>query len=124
MGKRLSQRFKPDAMISSPAMRAKATAQILATMINYPEERIVFDERIYEAEPEDLMSVIGDVGDDVLCAMLVGHNPALTILVKTLAQRAIPNMSPCSMVVLQSSTGSWRNFTSSNTELLDFDSPK
>ncbi|WP_447969942.1 SixA phosphatase family protein [Nitrospira sp. M1] len=124
MGVRLRQRLKPEVMISSHAARAKTTAKILATKIEYPEADILFEERVYEAELEDLLSVIHSVDDDVACVLLVGHNPTLTQLVKSLAQSAIPNMVPCSMAVLQCSIDSWNDIARGSTELLDFDYPK
>lgn len=124
MGQRLSQRLKPEMMISSHAQRAKTTAKILASLLTYREADILFEERIYEAEPDDLLSVINAVDNKIACLMLVGHNPALTQLVKTFAQGDIPNMPPCSIAVLQSTTGAWHDLTCGNTELLDFDYPK
>ncbi|GJL54404.1 MAG: phosphohistidine phosphatase SixA [Nitrospirales bacterium] len=123
MGTRLRQRLKPDIVISSHAVRAKTTAQILAKMIDYAEGGIQFDERIYEGEPKDLMSVIQDVNAVMACVMLVGHNPALTQFVKSLAHCAIPNMCPCSMAVLQVSIDSWDDVGRASAELLDFDYP-
>ncbi|GJL63990.1 MAG: phosphohistidine phosphatase SixA [Nitrospirales bacterium] len=124
MGQRLSQRLKPEVMISSHALRAKTTAQILATKLDYPEADILFEECLYEAEPDDLLSVINAVDNKIVCLMLVGHNPALTQFVKAFAQGDIPNMPPCSIAVLQSTTESWHDLACGNTELLDFDYPK
>jgi len=124
MGTRLRQRLNPEMIISSHAARAKSTAHILATVLNYPESDILFEERIYEAEPDDLLSVINAVDNSIVCMMLVGHNPALTQLVKALAHCGIQSMPPCSMAMLQSSTDSWSSLADRNTELLDFDYPQ
>ena len=78
MGKRLRHRRpKPEVIISSPAVRAKSTAKILATAIGSPKSGIIVDDLLYAAGPEGLVSVIRGLDNAVDCVMLVGHNPAL-----------------------------------------------
>jgi len=74
MGKRLRTRKpQPEMIVSSSAVRAKTTATILATEIGYPTSDISIDERLYGAEPKDVVSIIGELDDALACAMLVGH---------------------------------------------------
>ena len=42
------KRVMPDLILSSPALRAKTTAEIIAKSIHYVD-KIVFDKKIYEA---------------------------------------------------------------------------
>ena len=54
MGKRLGKRgVKPDLLVSSPALRALTTAQLIAVEIGYPRKDIVVDERMYASSPDD-----------------------------------------------------------------------
>ncbi len=123
MGQRLSQWTKPDVMFSSPAIRAKTTANILATAIEYPKSDIIFDEQIYEAELENLMSVIRAVPKKIVCVMLVGHNPALTQLVNMLGAGDNAHMPTCSMALFQIPSNSWDDIDQITAELLNFDYP-
>ena len=114
---------KPMGIISSPAIRAKETATILATGMAFPVSDIIVDERIYEAELEDLLIVLGAVDNNVSCQMLVGHNPGLTQLVNALAHCDIGNMPTCSMAVLHIPSDSWGDLGIAKAKLQDFTYP-
>jgi phosphohistidine phosphatase len=74
----------PDLIISSPAVRARQTAEavIRAAGLNAPLE---FDENIYEASTSELMKVARNISDTTACAMLVGHNPGFEGMVSRLS---------------------------------------
>ena len=84
MGQRLVRWPNPDFIISSPALRAVMTVNLLVESIEYPVKDIVFEKQIYEAELEDLYEVLQKIDDSHSCVMLVGHNPSLTHLVNAL----------------------------------------
>ena len=86
MGRRLAARgVAPDVILSSSAVRARTTAALLAAELGYDPERIVGDERLYAASVDRVLEVIGELGDDVSCAMVVGHNPETAALVHRLS---------------------------------------
>ena len=59
MGKRLAKRdVKPDLLVSSPALRALTTAQLIAGELGYKRKDIVVDDRLYASSPDDLLAVI------------------------------------------------------------------
>jgi len=125
MGKRLRKRKdRPEVIISSSAVRAQTTANILATAIDYPTSDIAIDERLYGAEPEDVLSIIGDLDDGIDCAMLVGHNPTFTALINALGRCDFDNVPTCGMAVLTFPLDSWKNFATVQGTLVDFDFPK
>ena len=123
MGQRLTSWPKPDIIIASPALRAATTANLLAASISYPLTRIVFDKQIYEAELEDLYLVIREIDDALSCAMLVGHNPALTHLVNAIGQCDVGNMPTCSMAILRISLDTWNEVDAVGGALEVFDYP-
>ncbi|MDR4500923.1 MAG: histidine phosphatase family protein [Nitrospirales bacterium] len=123
MGQRLLSWPKPDIIISSPALRATTTATLLATAISYPLPRIVFDKQVYEAEMEDLFLVIREIDDSLSCAMLVGHNPALTQFVNILGRCDVGNMPTCSMAILRLPMDTWNDIDRIRGELKVFDYP-
>ena len=75
--------IRPDLVISSPAVRARQTAELVAGTegIDVP---IKFDERIYEAHPLDLLKVVRGADESIAELMLVGHNPGLEELTERL----------------------------------------
>jgi phosphohistidine phosphatase len=64
--------FVPDAIISSPKVRAYRTAELVALHLGLP---VGIDPRLGEAlEPEDLDAILTEAGDPAR-PVLVGHDP-------------------------------------------------
>jgi phosphohistidine phosphatase len=74
---------KLDRVLSSPAARAKATAERAIAPLGAPA--ITFEQQIYEATPGTLMSVL-DRSAGPGNTLLVGHNPGLEQLVALLLE--------------------------------------
>jgi phosphohistidine phosphatase len=75
MGKFFAQAdLVPDLIASSPAMRARQTAELLARTAGY-EAGIRWDEAVYAAGPDALLAVVRGLPDQVEHALMVGHNP-------------------------------------------------
>lgn len=108
MGRRLAERgIEVELMLSSPATRAMATAEAVAEEIGCPWDEIVADERLYEADTEELLTVVEDQDDWVDCLLLVGHNPGLTALVNYLSRVDIDNLPTCGVVDLRYDVTRW-----------------
>jgi phosphohistidine phosphatase len=70
----------PDLIISSPAVRAYQTAELIAKTLNYPVDKIKINKNFY-FEPEDLViNEILSLPNDAQTVFLVGHNPLWTDL--------------------------------------------
>ena len=77
MGERLAKRdVKPDLILSSPAMRALTTAEIIAKKLDYKLKDIVVDDRLYAGEADDLLNVIHKLGDKLERVMLLATTPS------------------------------------------------
>jgi phosphohistidine phosphatase len=125
MGRRLAAvEPLPDLILSSPAMRAARTAQVIAEAIGYASERIEFQRTLYLATPGVMLGVIQDLDDRLAHVALVAHNPGLTDLCDTLAHARINNVPTCGIVRIQLEIDSWRNASSGCGTLLEFDYPK
>ena len=109
MGERLArQDVKPDLIMSSPAVRALATAEIITKKLGCKRKDIVVDERLYAAQPDDLLEVIQELGDSPKRVMLFGHNPELTELANRLSSK-ITDMPTCAVAEFSFDTKSWSN---------------
>ena len=109
MGERLAkQDVKPDLIVSSPALRALATAEIIAKKLDYKVKDIVVDERLYAATPDDLLEVIHELGDKPKRVMLFGHNPELAELAHRLSSK-ITDMPTCAVAEFSFDMKSWSN---------------
>lgn len=107
MGKRMAKHAaKPDLIMSSPALRALATTEILARRLNYKRKHIVVSERLYGTQVDDLLAVIQKFGDKRKRLMLVGHNPELTELALQLSGK-IGLMPTCAIAEFRFAVKSW-----------------
>ena len=108
MGSRLAQRgYRPDRIVSSPAVRALETARTIAGKLGYAHGSIAVEERLYGAGVADLLHVIRGVDESAATLMLFGHNPGLTELANHLGPRPIPNLPTCGVLHLGFDTDAW-----------------
>jgi phosphohistidine phosphatase len=78
------QSLIPDVIITSDAVRARATAEAVANAAGYVNELIV-EPSLYHAKPEDVLAVLNSMANQgVVTALVVGHNPGLEDLVEQL----------------------------------------
>ena len=124
MSKRLSRRHvKPDLIVSSPAVRAIATARVIAEGLDYELERIVVDDGIYAATADALLEVIEGLADTLECVMLVGHNPEITELAHRFASD-IMHMPTCAIAEFAFDTRRWSGIGRAKPVRAAFDAPK
>ena len=125
MGRRMAAHdLRPQTIVSSPAVRALTTAEVIASALGYHPSEIIPDERIYHAYSDQLLDVIRDFDASLQHVMLVGHNPGLTELVDQLAHAGIMNIPTCGIVVLGFPIDHWQDVSNGAGELLLFDYPK
>ena len=71
------QGLSPDLFLSSPALRARETALIVADGLGIDVDNIVWEKDIYDASVDDLLQVVKAHADDRYCILLIGHNPGV-----------------------------------------------
>jgi phosphohistidine phosphatase len=105
----------PDAIVTSPAVRALSTAEIIQEELDDIELRE--DERIYEASLTSLLAVVGSLADEEDVVLLVGHNPGFEELSDELSGRSDSVLKTCSLAILRSDADSWRDVSPGECEL-------
>ncbi len=89
MGAALAARLAPRSIAVSPARRAQLTLEgLCAGWPALADCRHYTEEDLYTFDSEDLMDWIAAQDDRHQSLFLIGHNPALTELVNTLASNA------------------------------------
>ena len=107
MGRRLAKRqVKPDLLVSSRALRALTTAQLVADEIGCRRNDIVADDRLYESSVEGLLGVVRALDKKVDCVMLFGHNPEFTELAHRLSSDIV-DMPTCAVAEFRFDTTKW-----------------
>jgi len=124
MGKRLAKRdAKPDLILSSPALRALATAELIAEALDYRTKDIEVDDRLYASDVNTLLGVIHKLGDKQDRVMLVGHNPEFSELAHQLASE-ITDMPTCAVAEFGFGSKSWSDVGKVKPETVTLDHPK
>jgi len=81
-----------DWWLSSPALRCRQTSERMVTAYGYTNN-IQWEPTVYEAAPETLLSLLGQIPQDIQHVVLVGHNPGVTYLVAGLVAGAAEHMN-------------------------------
>lgn len=84
----LARQLVPDLLMTSPALRAKQTTEILARELELPANTVKQEEWLYLAQPADILRAARSPGPKVQHLMLVGHNPGVSELAQLLAPQA------------------------------------
>jgi len=126
MGKRMKGRhFKPDKVLSSPAVRALTTASIIVRELGIAASKVVQDERLYLASPKDILRVIHELGGTAQHLMIFGHNPGITEFAEQISrERSIDNMPTCAMYTVQFDIDAWSELDWSMGVDAEFDYPR
>jgi phosphohistidine phosphatase len=114
---------RPDRLISSPARRARHTAELFAREFNIKEDIVIRNE-LYHAQPVAFQQVVADLDDGDQTVALFSHNPGITVFVNTLTTVRVDNMPTCSVFAIKSDAPTWGEFFAGGREFLFFDYPK
>jgi phosphohistidine phosphatase len=124
MGKRLAERdARIDLILSSPAKRALATAEVFARMLECKRRDIVQESRLYASDAVDLLEVIQGLDDKLKSVVLVGHNPELTALAHRFSSE-ITHMPTCAVAEFRFDVKSWSDLGKRRPTQVALDCPK
>jgi phosphohistidine phosphatase len=126
MARRLrARKLKPDLILTSPAVRALATATIMARELKVPSSHVRPEERLYLATPADMLAVVRELGGTAKHLMVVGHNPGITDLANRLsAGERIDNMPTCAFFTGGFGIEDWSELDWDTGQDAEFDYPK
>jgi phosphohistidine phosphatase len=99
--------FTTDIIIASPATRTTETATIFAEALNYKINEIDFEINIYEAPLQNLINKINQIDSKTKTAVLVGHNPGITLLANYLTNEQLNAIVPCTIVKIELEIDNW-----------------
>lgn len=117
------KKIEVNLIICSPAKRTKKTAIEIANKIGYQEKRILFDEKLYEASPNTILTILNKIDDKFESVMIFGHNPGLTLLNNHISNQYLDNIPTCGIVALQSDK-KWSEIGKNSCKQIFFDYPK
>jgi phosphohistidine phosphatase len=118
--KLLHEGIKPQILITSPALRTAATADIFSEFLSLPKPRE--DKRIYEASRLTMMNIISGFEDKYNFIGLVGHNPTIEDITHYLTNQ-MPEFPTCGVVLIEFDFDEWGAISSGTGKLKWFGNP-
>lgn len=109
------QKLKLDLLLSSPALRARETTELLISAGGL-HGGLRFDQRIYEASSSQLLSLLSEVEAATLSLMLVGHNPGVVDLLEVLTGRT-EGMAPATLAKIDLKADKWSTVSAGDGKL-------
>jgi phosphohistidine phosphatase len=125
MGRKLYKKKTPiDLFISSPAVRAKTTAELFIAEYDRKLKEILFFPSLYHADPVNFLTVIAGIKDEFKHIALFSHNPGITDFASSLTTTHIVNMPTSSVFAVTAPIDSWNDFEKSEKSFLFFYKPE
>lgn len=115
---------RPDLVLSSPARRAHATADVMAQAFGIAPADIRIEEWIYYRGASDWLTGLQSLSDDIQSVLLVGHNPTISDLASHLVGSGSMFFPTCAVCTLTLPAESWALVGDAPAELIHFGSPK
>ncbi len=124
MGQRLQRvGLQLDSIVSSTAVRAIATADMIAEQIGFTKKIDQRDE-LYHADDRGLLDAVRNFENDLNSVLLVAHNPGITELVNKLSRRYIDNVPTCGVAKFDYDIERWSEVGKVAPSDFQFDDPK
>lgn len=126
LGKRLQEKdFLPDLIVASTARRAAETARLVAEGMEFPEEKIQWEDTLYHAPPSVMEDVLFGLEDRVKRVFLVAHNNGISEFARQLLPSLpIDDMPTCCAVAIEMEAERWTDLPLAKKTLLFIDTPK
>jgi phosphohistidine phosphatase len=113
----------PGVIISSPAVRAVATARIFGKQFNYPSKRIRTRKAIYNQPASALLDILQTPEEECDQVMLVGHDPQVTDLARFLAPDFHRDIPTSALLQIEFQIERWAELTAGSGRVTMFHFP-
>ncbi|MET7602770.1 histidine phosphatase family protein [Streptomyces avermitilis] len=130
-GRKLADTGIPvDLALCSTATRTRETWKLAVHELPH-RPKTVYEERLYEASPGEIIAVLNEIPDDVQNVVLIGHNPGVQGLADILAgsaegdtrTRMADRDFPTAAFAVLSFDGPWKSLEPGVATLLDYWAP-
>lgn len=114
----LGQSLIPEVVMCSSAARTMETCDIICRKLDFGIDKIQPFLKFYSKGFETYIDEIIALEDTIECAMIVGHNPAVSQLVNYFCKDELLHMKPGSMVAVAFDLKNWNSIFSASSEIV------
>jgi phosphohistidine phosphatase len=97
-----------DLILTSPAIRAITSAQIIANRLDQKQSLRV-EKKLYQADSTTLLAIVGKLHKKIKSILLVGHNPELEDFAAYMTGESV-SMQTCSLIEFTFELKDWKDF--------------
>ena len=97
-----------DLILTSPAIRAITSAQIIANRLGQKQSLRV-EKKLYQADSTALLAIVGKLHKKIKSILLVGHNPELEDFAAYMTGESV-SMQTCSLIEFTFELKDWKDF--------------
>ncbi len=112
-----------DRLQSSTALRALQTAAIFAREFGLPPSSVVGDDRLYAGSAGALLALVQGLDARIGTALLFGHNPTFSELVRALSGRFV-DLPTCAVAELRFDVPGWSEVGAASAPACTIETPK
>jgi phosphohistidine phosphatase len=125
MAKRLLNRnIDIDAFVSSPAKRARKTAELFIEEFKKDKNEIILVDELYAAVADTFFDIISAIPDQYSTIAVFSHNQGITDFSNMLTTTRIDDMPTCSIFAVDIDIQNWKEFKGAKKNFWFFDYPK
>ena len=113
-----------DLFVSSPAKRAKKTAEYFLEAYDRKEKELEVVPALYHPEIKAFKDVIAGLDDKLNTVAIFSHNPGITAFANIVSTARIDNIPTCGIFAVRVEVEHWGDFLASGPAFWFFDYPK
>ena len=107
-----------DLVVSSSAVRAKHTAEIISKELGYPKKEIQLEDSFYEAGLDDVLLVLKNISPSNKKILIVGHNPTWSDLVNLFQPKPTVELRTSEVAIITFAIPDWKALHPMGGELI------
>ncbi|WP_299897356.1 histidine phosphatase family protein [uncultured Aquimarina sp.] len=112
IGKELKSLMKPiDRVISSDAVRARTTAEIILGHLDIEEDIFNLEPKLYDFNGHQVIEVIKNCENHINTLVIFGHNHAFTSIANLYGDQMIDNLPTAGVVGIQFDIDNWADIS-------------
>lgn len=110
--------FQPDAVFSSPAIRAFTTCGIFMETLKLAQDLVVIEDQLYDFGGDQVRRFLKSLDDALDNVMIFGHNHAFTTLVNSFGDVDLDNLPTTGLAMIEFKTPHWHQINRGTTKMI------
>jgi len=124
----LSRSLRPQLLVTSTAVRARTTAEMIGAEWGISATDIQHEKALYLARPDEILSVVRQLDEEAGSVALFGHNPgiheAAYLFLRPAEAEKLGDFPTCAVARIRLPIDYWANASFGEGELVEYLTPK